>query len=496
VNWHNNGKKRIHRKPDHGASSKICLKMRTPAVPGARFFNIMTDKKPAPRHRRPSTRPPKPPKGFAARCEAVGLLDAILHDKKPFDEIWLQSLKSGALKSMSEPDRALTRLIVMTTLRNLAHIDNILSTFLKNPLPRTAQSTRNILRTAITQLLFLKSPPHAVLNIATSLAAHDRSTRPFKGLVNGVLRNYTRSDTEKFRSNSAACANTPKWLYNRWIHQFGKDSAEKIARAHQQEPALDISVKADMEKWAHTLNATVLPTRSLRIANAGNPVKLAGFAEGEWWVQDAAAALPAQLLGDISDQRILDLCAAPGGKTAQLITAGAHVTAVDRSAQRMQRLTQNLERLNVTAKLITADAGKYRPANPPDAILLDAPCSATGTIRRHPDIPYLKTHRIITDLAAVQRRLIDHAAEILKPGGTLIYCVCSLEHEEGEDQISRLLEQNKRFSLLPVTARELPGLPEAIAPRGDLRILPHFYSDFEPGLRGLDGFYIARLIKS
>ncbi len=456
----------------------------------------MTENKRSPKKRRYSGQTRKAPKGLAPRREAVRLLDAILSNKKPFDEIWQLSLANGELKTMIEPDRALTRLIVMTTLRHLRHIDNILATFLKNPLPKSAPGATNILRSGVAQLLFLKSPAHAVLNIATSLAALDRPNRPFKGLINGVLRNYTRADPEKLLGKNAPPGNTPEWLHNRWKHQYGREAARKIARAHQHEPALDISVKADAKKWAQTLNATLLPTGSLRLSNAGNPVKLSGFDEGEWWVQDAAAALPAQLFGDVADKNVIDLCAAPGGKTAQLVAAGAKVTAVERSPQRMKRLAQNLKRLGFDANLVTEDAGKYQPSQSPDAILLDAPCTATGTIRRNPDVPYLKTHKNITDLVKVQKRLIDHATDILKPGGTLIYCVCSLEHEEGEDQISNLLEKDKRISLQPISKSEVPGLSMAIGSRGDLRILPSFWSDFEPGMQGLDGFYIARLIKS
>ncbi len=459
-------------------------------------FEYMTDNKHSTKKRRYSGQTRKAAKGLAPRREAVRLLDAVLSDKKPFDEIWQLSLANGELKSMIEPDRALTRLIVMTTLRHLRHIDNILATFLKNPLPKSAPGATNILRSAVAQLLFLKSPAHAVLNIATSLAALDRPNRPFKGLINGVLRNYTRADPEKLLGKNTIPGNTPEWLHNRWKHQFGKDAAKKIARAHQQEPSLDISVKSNAEKWAKELNATLLPTGSIRLSNAGNPVKLSGFDEGEWWVQDAAAAIPARLFGEISGKKIIDLCAAPGGKTAQLVAAGADVTAVERSPERMKRLALNLKRLGLEANLVTEDAGKYTPPHPPDAILLDAPCTATGTIRRNPDVPYLKTHKNITDLVKVQKRLIDHAADILKPGGTLIYCVCSLEREEGEDQISNLLEKDRRFSLLPISKEEIPGLPMAINSRGDVRILPHYWSNFEPGMQGLDGFYIARLTKS
>lgn len=441
-----------------------------------------------------SHRPQKTPKGFAARREAVRLLDAIIIEKRPFDDIWPTALESAEMKAMADPDRALTRLIVMTTLRHRGHIDKILAMFLKNPLPQDAQTIQNILRSAVAQLLYLQSAPHAVLNIATSMAAQERAHLPFKGLINGVLRNYTRTEPEKFGEEEGS-GNTPEWLFKRWKQQYGDHQAQQIALGHLNEPALDISVKgkADAQNWAEQLKGTLLPTGTIRVKNAGNPVKLPGFEQGEWWVQDAAAALPVRLLGDITGKHILDLCAAPGGKTAQLCAANATVTAVERSPQRMKRLAENLTRLNLKAELITADAGEFKPQTPPDGILLDAPCTATGTIRRHPDVPYLKTLKNITDLAKIQRTLLDHTASILKPGGTLVYCVCSLEHEEGEDQITGFLERHNNFSLEPILPSEFPGLEYVLLPRGDARTLPHYLSDLDEGLRGMDGFYIAKL---
>ncbi len=443
-----------------------------------------------------SKRGQKHPVGYSVRHEALQVLDAILINKRPFEEVWSQSLGRADLKEMTDPDRGFTRLIVIATLRHMPRIDQILSRFLKNPLPDTAQTAQNILRSAIAQLLVLKSPPHAVLNIATSLAASNRQTLRYKGLINGVLRSYTRSQSGNFAVSPGECLNSPPWLYERWKDQYGEDRANLITAAHLVEPALDITVKSDRKKWAKQLKATLLPSGSLRIAQAGNPVNLDGFSEGSWWVQDAAAALPAKLFGDIDGKNVLDLCAAPGGKTAQLIAAGAKVTAVDRSKNRMKRLTENLSRLNLEADLITADAASFKPENAPDAILLDAPCSATGTIRRHPDVQYLKTLKDITDLAEVQTRLIAHAADILKPKGTLIYCVCSLEREEGEDQITEFLKKNKEFSLDLIKPEEIPGLEIACQERGDVRTLPYYYSEFGLGMQGMDGFYIARLVKS
>jgi 16S rRNA (cytosine967-C5)-methyltransferase len=236
----------------------------------------------------------------------------------------------------------------------------------------------------------------------------------------------------------------------------------------------------------------VLPTGTVRTVAQGRISLLPGFSESAWWVQDAAAALPARLFGDLRGKRVADLCAAPGGKTMQLAHAGAQVTAVDRSDARLNRLRDNLSRLGLQAETVAADATEWS-AEPFDAVLLDAPCSSTGTIRRHPDVPWIKSEADITALISLQQRLLNHAATLVKPGGTLVYCVCSLEPEEGVDQVTAFLQREPTLRRAPIAASEIGGLSELLTPAGDLRSLPSHLSAEDPRLSGLDGFYAARL---
>ena len=268
-----------------------------------------------------------------------------------------------------------------------------------------------------------------------------------------------------------------------------------IAVANGHEPALDISVKSDAAHWAERLRGRVLPTGTVRTVAQGAVSLLPGFTEGAWWVQDAAASLPAHLLGDVRGLNIADICAAPGGKTAQLCAAGAQVTAVDRSPARLARLEENLVRLGLTAETRAVDALEWQ-GGPFDAVLLDAPCSSTGTIRRHPDVPWLKSEADIAMLASLQQRLLDRAVDLLKPSAMLIYCVCSLEPEEAEDQIAALLARDPRVSRAPVAAQEVAGHGEFLTSDGDLRTLPPQLPDPDPRWSGLDGFYAARLSKT
>jgi 16S rRNA (cytosine967-C5)-methyltransferase len=248
----------------------------------------------------------------------------------------------------------------------------------------------------------------------------------------------------------------------------------------------------------------VLPTGTVRTIASGPIPQLPGYDDGAWWVQDAAAALPAKLLcnslgGPLGEtlrgKSVADLCAAPGGKTAQLALAGAQVVAVDRSAPRLERLRQNLLRLHLTAEIVKADAVQWQ-GGPFDAVLVDAPCSSTGTIRRHPDIPWLKSEADLAKLTALQARLLDRAATLLKPGGTLVYCTCSLEKEEGEDQIANLLASDPGLRRDPIRAEEVAGYAELLTPAGELRTLPCHWPDPEPRMGGLDGFYAARIHKT
>jgi len=423
--------------------------------------------------------------GLATRKAAVELLRAVLAQRRTIDEALDAHL---ALQGMESRDRAFTRLLLSTTLRRLGQIDALIDGALKTPLPRGAATVRDVLRLGLSQRLFLATPSHAAVDTSVELAGLT-GFAGMKGLVNAVLRRLAEDGPALLAGQDAARLNTPDWLWSRLVEAYGADTAAAIAEAHLHEAPLDLSVKADPELWAGQLDARPLPTGTLRREAGGMVPDLPGFAEGAWWVQDAAAALPARLFGPIEGRRILDLCSAPGGKTAQLAAAGAVVTAIDRSTRRLKRVAENLERLGLAAELHTAEAETFTGTAPYDGVLLDAPCSATGTIRRHPDVPRLKGPEDVAKLAAAQARMLRRAVELVRPGGILIWCTCSLLPEEGEAQIDRLLAEDDRLARVPVAAAEIGGAAELLTPAGDVRTLPSHW----PDLGGLDGFHIARL---
>jgi 16S rRNA (cytosine967-C5)-methyltransferase len=310
-----------------------------------------------------------------------------------------------------------------------------------------------------------------------------------------VLRRIAREGAERIAAFDAPVLDTPPWLMARWIKTYGEATAHAIAAANGREPALDLTVKSDAETWAAKLDGRVLPTGSVRTIVHGAVTALPGFDEGAWWVQDAAASIPARLLGNVSGLRVADLCAAPGGKTAQLVAAGAKVTAVDRAPGRLKRLQDNLTRLSLEAELVCADVAAWTAEQPFDAVLLDAPCTSTGTIRRHPDVPWLKRSADIASLAALQRRLLDHAITLVRPGGILVYCTCSLEPEEGTDIVADLLAREQSVRRVPIAAAEVFGETDFINQDGDLRTLPYYFTAADSRFAGVDGFYAARLEK-
>jgi 16S rRNA (cytosine967-C5)-methyltransferase len=313
----------------------------------------------------------------------------------------------------------------------------------------------------------------------------------YSGLVNAVLKRVAKEGRAIVDKQDEQVLNTPPWLWQSWIAAYGEKTARAIAAMHLTEPPLDISVKSDPVFWAQELSGTVLPMGSIRLRDAKNITQMKGFAEGKWWVQDLAATIPAKLLGNVHDKRVIDLCAAPGGKTAQLASAGALVSAVDMSKERIAMLKTNVHRLQLQADYVTTDASKWLPAFQPDAILLDAPCSATGTMRRHPDVAWHRQPGDITRLVEKQHNLLSHAIGLLKPGGTLVYAVCSLQPEEGEQQITRVLAERVDVTLAPVSPATLGGLSECITPRGEVRTLPCHLADLD----GMDGFFAAVLVK-
>ncbi|MFD1697684.1 16S rRNA (cytosine(967)-C(5))-methyltransferase RsmB [Roseibium aestuarii] len=459
--------------------------------------------------RRPQTRPQQPKAsqgddlpglagkpGFAARKVAADILGNVVHKRHAIDaELDLTSGHSG-FRALAPNDRALVRAIVGGSLRHRGEIAAILDRLLDRKIPEKTGRVVDILHIAITQMLYLDIPDSAAVNLAVDHAGADRRAKPYKGLVNGVLRRLGRERDEMTADLDGVRLNTPDWLFESWTETYGAETARAIAEAHSKEAAVDLSIKDDAAGWATRVGGTLVGNRSVRLGEKAIIDQLDGYAEGAWWVQDAAAALPARLLGDIAGKSVADLCAAPGGKTLQLAAAGAKVTAVDISRSRLKRVSDNLARTGMTAEIVAADLKTWEPKAPFDAILLDAPCGATGTIRRHPDLPWIKQAYDIGKLAEIQTELLDRALTWLKPGGLLVYCTCSLQPEEGEAQIAALLERNPAVSLEPVTAEDLGGLTTSISPEGYLRSLPHHPATADGSLTGLDGFFAARLRKN
>lgn len=421
----------------------------------------------------------------SARWVALDLLDAVLHRARPLDEAITDHPGFAGLDGR---DRGFVRLLAATTLRRLGQIDALIDAMLENPLPAKAGGVQDLLRLGACQLLFLETPAHAAVSTAVDLA-QARGHGPHKALVNAVLRRLGREGAALRREQDAARMNTPGWLWDGWTAAYGEKTCRRIADAHLAEAPLDITVNGDPGAWAERLEARILPTGGLRRRAGGQVEDLPGFAEGAWWVQDAAASLPARLMGNVAGRRVVDLCAAPGGKTAQLVSMGADVVAVDRSERRLARLKENLDRLGLTATLVAADAGTWRPTAPADAVLLDAPCSATGTIRRHPDVARLKTPDDVARLAAVQDRLLTAALDMVSPGGVLVYCACSLEPAEGIERIEALFGAEAPAERVPLGTDEVGGIGELVSAAGDLRTLPCHLG----AAGGMDGFFAARL---
>lgn len=443
-------------------------------------------------HHRPVEQKKPPTAGEGARDAAVYAVAAVLQFSRAFDD----ALSEAAGKFVLEPrDRAFARAIASAVLRNRGSLSAVIGKFLEKPLPKDIGKLEIILLAAAAQLLILKTPPHAAISLAVDQCRADRKAKRFDRLANAVLRRVSEKGGDILSSLDSEVLNIPAWMFERWRSVYGEDLARRIARASLQEAALDLSVKQDAELWAEKLGGTLLAAGSVRLSPGGRVEDLAGFADGAWWVQDAAAALPAKILGDVRGLDVADLCAAPGGKTAQLAVAGARVVAVDQSAERMARLKSNLERLKLTAETVIADIGSWQPGKLFDAILIDAPCTATGTIRRHPDILYLKRKDDIAALARIQAGILEGAARLLKPGGRMVFCTCSLEPEEGPDQIDAFLARHPEFSRMPIDPALIGGMTNLVTERGELRTLPSQLDDSAPGLQGLDGFFAACLVR-
>ncbi|ESW65842.1 MFS transporter [Mesorhizobium sp. LSHC422A00] len=432
--------------------------------------------------------------GLAAREAAARLLAAVIDAKTPLDGLTDHENGHPQYKVLDLRDRGLVRAILVTALRYRMTIAGLLARRLEKPLPPNATALSHILHVAAAQILFLDIPDSAAVDLAVTHAKSDPRTQRFSGLVNGVLRTLVRAKETELPAALAATDEAPKWFSDRLKAAYGAEMTRQILAAHRVEAPVDFTVKADPELWAEKLGGIVLPTGTVRVEKLNASVtELPGFSEGAWWVQDAAASFPARLFGDVKGLRVADLCAAPGGKTAQLILAGAKVTAVDTSKNRLARLTQNLERLGLSAEIVQADLLKYQPAELFDAVLLDAPCSSTGTVRRHPDVPWTKTAADVEKLADLQAKLLARAVTLVKPGGRIVFSNCSLDPIEGEDLYRVFLAGNKTVADDPLLPGEIAGIDAFLTPQGTLRTTPADLDRGSPGVSGLDGFFAARM---
>ena len=442
---------------------------------------------------RPAKKPQRPASapvpGMASRQAALDIL-TLVRAGASLDEA-LEKCRS--FDELEGSDRKFARALATSVLRRQGTLDHVIGAYIKRSLPKRVGKVNDILRLAAAQSLFFETPDHAAVSIATETAKRYQETQGYEALINAVARKIARAGPEAIKGLPARI-DTPGWLWRSLERAYGPQKARAIAAAHERPAPLDLTPRdpGTLIETAKTLGADIILGASMRLLSPGPVTELAGFEEGAWWVQDAAAAAPARLLGDVGGKTVFDLCAAPGGKTMQLAAARAKVIAVDQSGPRLKRIQENLERIKLGAETIKEDVLAWEPGCLADAILLDAPCSATGTIRRHPDILRSKSEDDVKALVKIQSAMIDKAVALLKPGGTLVYAVCSLQLEEGERQIAAALSRHETLSRSTIDARELGGLSEAVTRDGDLRLLPSMLAD----RGGIDGFFASRLKKS
>ncbi|MGJ3232114.1 MAG: RsmB/NOP family class I SAM-dependent RNA methyltransferase [Oceanicaulis sp.] len=440
--------------------------------------------------RPPRSRPKHSTKNLGPRAAALAAVMGVIAKGTPLDA---GLAGRPEWKRLEARDRAFARAIASAGVRRPHALDAALAQFLSNPLPAKALKARLILRLGAAEQLILDTPAHAAVDAWVSLMAQDEETVRFKNLANAVLRKVGGDDGRHVFATADPLNDLPDWWAERWIAAYGEKTAREMAKARSGPPPLDLTAKpgVDLAGLAETIGGRVLSTGTVRRDEIGAVEGLPGYDAGDWWVQDAAAALPVKLLAPQPGETVADLCAAPGGKTLQIAAAGAATLAVDASAKRLKRVEENLARTGLTAEIIAADALTWRPEAPLDAVLLDAPCTATGTLRRRPDAAFAKQPGDVQSLQAIQSQMLDAAFAMLKSGGRLVYCTCSLEREEGEDQIAAFLTRTAEARLDPVRPEELPGLERAIE-KGAVRTRP----DLWRGEGGLDGFYIARIVKA
>lgn len=431
--------------------------------------------------------------GLAVRQTAARLLGAVIEKKTSLDGLTDNQHGHPHYMALDDRDRSLVRAILGAALRNRGTIEAYITQLMDRPLPGNAVALKTLLHISAAQILYLDIPDHSAVDLAVTAANDDPRNSRYAGLVNAILRRLSR---EKDKLSTDA-PNAPEWFATSLAKAYGPEKAAAILAMQAVEPPVDLTVKSDSQGWAQRLGGIVLPNGTVRLARIegtrieGALTELPGFAEGEWWVQDAAASLPARLFGDIKGKRVADLCAAPGGKTAQLALAGADVTAIEISANRLVRLRGNLERLKLEAHTVEANLMQYQPEEKFDAVLLDAPCSSTGTVRRHPDVPWTKSPEDVAKLASLQAEFLARTVELVKPGGIIVFSNCSLDPSEGE-AVARQALDNPLLEAYPVREEEFPGLSGLVTSEGYLRSTPADFPHDDARLSGMDGFFAAR----
>ncbi|GAA5108018.1 RsmB/NOP family class I SAM-dependent RNA methyltransferase [Bartonella jaculi] len=438
--------------------------------------------------------------GLAVRQVCVRLLGAVLDKHASLSGLTDNEHGHPQYLGLLHRDRLLCRAILGAALRHRGQITAALSRFLTRPLPQQAFSLQHLLHISVAQILYLDIPDHATIDLAVRVAKIDPRMRRFSGVVNALLRNIAR-EAGVLRQQAPVMEGVPAWFGQLLVSTYGAEKADQILAMQTLEPPLDLTVKSDSVGWAEQLGGVVLPNGSVRLSSLDCAVSdLIGYKEGAWWIQDFAAALPACLFGNIQGKRVADLCASPGGKTAQLALQGADVTAVDMSANRLKRLKENMKRLHFSVRTWQGDVRNFHPDQLFDAVLLDAPCSSTGTIRRHPDILWTKSMDDVVKLAALQYDLLLAAIALVKKDGRIVFSNCSLAREEGEDLVEKILSIRHDIVLEPICEEEMGALAHLLSSAGTLRTTPadfcHKNFDAERKmLLGMDGFFAARFRK-
>ena len=439
----------------------------------------------------------KSPAGYEPRRVAALLLGLVVDEGHSLTPLCDSATGNARFRALAANDRAMVRAILMTALRNRGAILAVMKQVMDRPEPKRARDLSHNLHIAAAQILFMDLPDSAAVNLSVAAISANKMTQRFKGFANAVLRRIGREKQDLLDKTVNNASVFPQWISKQIRSDFGKQNLAQIEAMILQEPYLDVSVKKDrsIDGWMRKLDAVRLATGSLRLTTNMPVQKLEGYHQGAWWVQNAAASIPANLLGDVSGMSVADLCAAPGGKSAQLASAGALVTSVDSSQIRLKRLVENFHRLELEGEVVCADLLEWDPPQQFDHVLLDAPCSSTGTMRRHPDVMWSKKADEVKNLGALQVKMLNKAIELAKPGGTIVFATCSIAKIEGEDVFANVLKNNKQIECLPVLSDEVGGLDEIINGQGAIRCLPHHMSLDPIRLGGLDGFFAARMKK-